>query len=122
MAEAIAEIGQEEQATASGIWIAGVRTVCRKIVSRTVTPPADSAALNVQPRQRRVVYEALAGEPAGRSVQELLDELDMAEPDLRTSLRKLNEAGLVQRVNRRWSAVPLAPSEPARASTPDTAM
>ena len=85
-----------------------------------MTPRADSATLNVQPRQRRVVYEALAGEPAGRSVQELLDELDIAEPDLRSSLRKLNEAGLALRVNRRWSAVPLAPPEPAPTSTAET--
>ena len=81
---------------------------------------ADSAALNVQPRQRRLVYEVLAGAPAGCSVKELLGELDMPEPDLRSSLRKLDDAGLAVRVKGRWTATPLMPSESASASTSET--
>jgi predicted transcriptional regulator len=82
-----------------------------------VASAANATALNVQPRQRRAVYEALAGAPTGCSVKELLGELDMPEPDLRSSLRKLDEAGLALRVKGRWSAVPLEPSEPAPADT-----
>jgi DNA-binding transcriptional ArsR family regulator len=89
-----------------------------------VAPRADSAALNVQPRQRRRVYEALAealdGAPPGRSVKELLAELDMPEPEVRSSLRKLDEAGLAVRVKGRWTAVPLDGSEAASAGTPET--
>jgi DNA-binding transcriptional ArsR family regulator len=70
-------------------------------------PVADSALLNVQPRQRRSVYEALARVPDGRSVKELLAEVEMSEPMLRESLRKLDAAGLVMRVGRLWTAVRL---------------
>jgi hypothetical protein len=72
-----------------------------------MAPRADSAALNVQPRRRRTVYEGLAKEPAGRSVKELLDDFDMPEPDLRETLRKLDAAGLAHRVKGNWTAVPL---------------
>lgn len=72
-----------------------------------MAPRADSAALNVQPRQRRTVYEGLAKEPAGRSVKDLLSDFDIAEPDLRETLRKLDAAGLAQRVKGNWTAVPL---------------
>jgi predicted transcriptional regulator of viral defense system len=68
---------------------------------------ADSAALNVQPRQRRQVYEELAKVPAGRSVKELLRDRDMPEQDLREALRKLDSAGLAQRIKGTWRAVPL---------------
>ena len=70
-------------------------------------PQPDSAALNVQPRQRRHVYEALAREPAGRSVKDLLRDFDVSESDLRESLRKLGDAGLAQRIKGAWRAVPL---------------
>jgi len=71
-------------------------------------PTAVSAAtLNVQPRQRRSVYQALAKVPDGRSVKDLLADVEMSELDLRQSLRKLDDAGLVRRVGRLWGAVPL---------------
>jgi len=68
---------------------------------------ADSVALNVQPRQRRQVYDDLAKVPAGRSVKELLRDLDMPERDVREALRKLDSAGLAQRVKGTWRAIPL---------------
>jgi len=76
---------------------------------------ADAATLNVQPRQRRSVYMWLAAAPEGRSVKHLLEELDIPEVELRETLRKLDEAGLAQRVKGVWKAVPLedAPLEPA---------
>lgn len=70
-------------------------------------PRADSATLNVQPRQRREVYEGLAKMPAGRSVRELLGDLEITESDLRESLRKLDKAGLVRRTKATWCAIPL---------------
>lgn len=72
-----------------------------------MAPRADSAALNVQPRQRRTVYRGLAEVPAGRSVKDLLLDLDVPEPDLRETLRKLDAAGLAQRIKGTWRAVPL---------------
>jgi predicted ArsR family transcriptional regulator len=72
-----------------------------------VPPHADAATLNVQPRQRRAVYEVLAMLPGGSSVKGLLDELDIPEQDVRAALRKLDAAGLVQRTKGTWSAVPL---------------
>jgi predicted ArsR family transcriptional regulator len=72
-----------------------------------MAPRADSAALNVQPRQRRVVYEGLSKAPGGRSVKDLLGDFDIPEPDLRETLRKLDEAGLAQRVKGTWRAVSL---------------
>ena len=70
-------------------------------------PSAGAATLNVQPRQRRAVYEALANSPAGASVRELLEAFDIPEHDLRETLRKLDRAGLVQRTRATWSAIPL---------------
>lgn len=72
-----------------------------------MAPRADSAALNVQPRQRRVVYEGLSKVPEGRSVKDLLVDFDIPEPDLRETLRKLDEAGLAQRIKGTWRAVSL---------------
>ena len=76
-------------------------------------PVADSAKLNVQPRERRRVYEALAKTPDGRSVKELLADVEMSEPNLRESLRKLDAAGLVMRVGRLWTAVRIDGDDPA---------
>jgi predicted ArsR family transcriptional regulator len=73
---------------------------------------ADAATLNLQPRQRRTVYMWLAAEPAGRSVKRLLGELDIPEPELRETLRKLNAAGLARRSKATWTAVPLEDSRP----------
>ena len=70
-------------------------------------PRADAATLNVQPRQRRAVYERLAEMATGSSVKDLLRELDMPEPEVREALRKLDAAGLVQRIKGTWSAIPL---------------
>jgi hypothetical protein len=70
-------------------------------------PRADSATLNVQPRQRRDVYESLAKLDAGRSVKDLLRDFTMPESELRETLRKLDEAGLARRMKGTWSAVPL---------------
>jgi hypothetical protein len=80
-----------------------------------MAPRADSTALNVQPRQRRTVYEGLAKAPEGRSVKDLLGDFDIPERDLRETLRKLDQAGLAQRVKGVWKAVPLETdgSEPA---------
>jgi hypothetical protein len=74
---------------------------------------ADAATLNRQPRQRRSVYMWLAAEPAGRSVKRLLDELDIPEPELRETLRKLDAAGLARRTKAVWMAIPLEGSGPA---------
>jgi DNA-binding transcriptional ArsR family regulator len=81
---------------------------------------ADPALLNVQPRQRRSVYEALARTPDGLSVKELLADVEMPEPNLRESLRKLDAAGLVMRVGRLWTAVPLDADDPP-SSAPEPA-
>jgi DNA-binding transcriptional ArsR family regulator len=75
-------------------------------------PVADAAMLNVQPRERRSVYAALAKVPEGLSVKELLAEVEMPEPILRQSLRKLDEAGLAMRVGRLWTAVRLEGADP----------
>ena len=83
-------------------------------------PVADSAMLNVQPRQRRSVYEALAKTPDGLSVKELLADVEMSEPNLRESLRKLDAAGLVMRVGRLWTAVRIDGDEPP-SSAPEPA-
>jgi Helix-turn-helix domain len=72
-------------------------------------PPAGSAILNVQPRQRRAVYEALAKLPEGGSVKDLLEALDIPEYELRETLRMLDRAGLVRRTRATWSAIPLEP-------------
>ena len=73
---------------------------------------ADATTLNRQPRQRRSVYMWLAEVPAGRSVKHLLGELDIDEPELRETLRKLDAAGLARRVKGTWMAVPLEGSDP----------
>jgi DNA-binding GntR family transcriptional regulator len=73
----------------------------------------DLAALNVQPRQRRRIYEGLAKVPAGLSVKDLLREFDVPESDLRETLRKLDAAGLAQRIRGTWRAVPLEDAEQA---------
>jgi hypothetical protein len=72
----------------------------------------DAATLNIQPRQRRRVYLWLAEAPAARSVKHLLGELDIAEPELRETLRKLDAAGLARRIKGAWMAVPLEGATP----------
>ena len=79
-----------------------------------MAPLADSVTLNVQPRQRRVVYAALAKLPAGRSVKDLLGDLNIPESELRDTLRKLDEAGLAKLTKGTWSAVALDTAEPAQ--------
>ena len=66
---------------------------------------ADCATLDRQPQQRRTVYECLAKAADGRSVKALLTELDVPEADLRETLRKLEAAGLAQRIKGVWNAV-----------------
>jgi hypothetical protein len=78
-----------------------------------MTRQADAVTLNLQPRQRRSVYMWLAREPAGRSVKDLLAELDIPETELRESLRKLDAAGLARRNRGTWMAVPLEDSFPS---------
>jgi predicted ArsR family transcriptional regulator len=79
-------------------------------------PRADRATLNVQPRQRREVYERLSAVSDGRSVRELLDDLAIPETELRETLRKLDEAGLAKRAKTRWWAVPLEGEPTAEAA------
>lgn len=79
----------------------------------------DAATLNVQPRQRRRVYEWLAAAPDGRSVKHMLEEFDIPEPELRESLRKLDAAGLAQRERGTWVAIPLEGAEPAEPAVPE---
>jgi hypothetical protein len=67
----------------------------------------NAADLNVQPRQRRVVYEGLAKLPAGRSVKGLIGDFGIPETELRETLRKLDQAGLARRTSGTWWAVPL---------------
>ena len=67
--------------------------------------------LNVQPRQRRVVYEGLAKLHAGGSVRDLLGDFAIPESELRETLRKLDRAGLVRRTRGIWCAVPLDTAE-----------
>ena len=78
-----------------------------------MAPRTNPAALNIQPRQRRDVYHALGKVPAGRSVKDLLADVDMPEHDLRESLRKLDAAGLVQRNNAMWRAMSSDGGDPA---------
>ena len=75
-------------------------------------PATHATALNVQPRQRRDVYQALARTPEGCSVKDLLADVEMSETDLRQSLRKLDDAGLVLRAGRLWTAVQLDVPDP----------
>ncbi len=69
---------------------------------------ADPATLNVQPRQRRFVYEELATHPSGRSVKDLLADVEIPEAELRETLRKLDRAGLARHTKGTWCAIPLA--------------
>ncbi len=78
-------------------------------------PAPNAAMLNVQPRQRRSVYARLAEAPDGRSVKHLLAELDITEPDLRETLRKLDAAGLARRTRATWMAIPLEGADPTPA-------
>jgi hypothetical protein len=80
-----------------------------------MSPVADASRLNVQPRQRRYVYEVLAKEPNGLSVKDLLAAVEISEIELRQSLRKLDEAGLAMRAGRLWTAVPRESAEPPSA-------
>jgi DNA-binding transcriptional ArsR family regulator len=82
-------------------------------------PTPNAATLNVQPRQRRSIYEWLADTPDGRSVKALLGELSIPEPELRETLRKLEAAGLAKRVKGTWIAVPLEDAEPRVSETPE---
>ena len=77
-----------------------------------MAPRTSSAALNIQPRQRRDVYHALGRVPEGRSVKDLLSDVDMPEQDVRESLRKLDDAGLAQRNRAIWRAVSLDGADP----------
>jgi hypothetical protein len=70
---------------------------------------ADAATLNVQPRQRRDVYESLSKLPTGCSVKDLLGDFAIPESELRETLRKLDQAGLARRTKGVWCAIPLAP-------------
>ena len=79
---------------------------------------AAAATLNVQPRQRRSVYTWLAATPDGKSVKHLLEELDIPEPELRETLRKLDAAGLARRTKGTWVAVPLEGSDPDESDAP----
>jgi hypothetical protein len=82
-------------------------------------PTPNAATLNVQPRQRRSIYEWLADTPDGRSVKALLGELSIPEPELRETLRKLEAAGLAKRVKGTWIAIPLEDAEPPAAEAPE---
>ena len=82
-------------------------------------PRPDAATLNVQPRDRRAVYEGLALLPAGLAVKDLLYEFEMPESELRDALRKLDGAGLARRTKGTWSAVPLETDEPEAPATDD---
>jgi hypothetical protein len=84
----------------------------------TMPPVPNAADLNVQPRQRRVVYERLAKLPAGRSVRALLDDFAIPESELRETLRKLDHAGLARSTRGTWWAVPLETAQPP-SDTPD---
>jgi predicted transcriptional regulator of viral defense system len=86
----------------------------------TMPSPANSATLNVQPRQRRAVYESLAA-GGGSSVKDLLGTLEIPETELRETLRKLEAAGLVQRVRGMWQAIPLDTGESGSAAGDDAA-
>jgi predicted ArsR family transcriptional regulator len=70
-------------------------------------PGANSATLNVQPRQRRAVYENLTALPTGSSVKDLLGRLEIPESELRETLRKLETAGLARRMRGMWQAISL---------------
>jgi hypothetical protein len=101
-----------------------IETVRNAAGKDTPMPPrVDAVTLNVQPRQRRIVYLRLADAPDGRSVKHLLEDLDIPESELRESLRKLDAAGLARRFKGMWLAVPLEGSDagaPAPKTAPDS--
>jgi hypothetical protein len=85
----------------------------------TMPPLADFAALNVQPQQRRDVYEVLTAVPEGSTVKDLLARCAIPENELRETLRKLDAAGLARRIKSTWRAVPLeTTSKPSDAAEP----
>ena len=69
-------------------------------------PTADATTLNLQPQQRRDVYEGLALLPDTK-FKDLLDEFGIPEIELRAALRKLDAAGLARRTKGTWSVIPL---------------
>jgi hypothetical protein len=83
---------------------------------------AAPSILNAQPRQRRMIYEVLAKEPSGCSVKELLLDGEVPESDIRESLRKLDSAGLAQRVKGTWRAIPLEGADPVSTSSHEAAV
>jgi hypothetical protein len=58
--------------------------------------------------------------PEGRSAKDLVLDFGIPEADLRETLRKLDDAGLAQRVKGVWKAVPIHTAEVDPASEPDT--
>jgi hypothetical protein len=62
----------------------------------------------------------LAETPDGCSAKLLLEEMDIPEPELRETLRKLDAAGLARRTKGMWLAVPLEAPAPVRRA-PETA-
>ncbi len=66
------------------------------------------------------MYEDLAKLPGGRSVKDLLLDLDIPEVELRETLRKLDQAGLAQRIKGNWTAVPLEDAPPAPPAAPES--
>jgi predicted ArsR family transcriptional regulator len=84
-------------------------------------PRVNSATLNVQPRQRRAVYEELTAAPVGSSVKDLLGRLDIPERELRETLQKLESAGLARRTRGMWQAIPLETAESGSDGEPDSA-
>jgi len=77
----------------------------------SMPPTADATTLNLQPQQRRDVYEGLALRPETK-FKDLVGEFDIPEPELRIALRKLDAAGLARRTKGTWSVVPLETAEP----------
>jgi hypothetical protein len=94
----------------SGVHAATVPSAAER--TATMAEYADSSTLNIQPRQRRMVYEVLAKQPSGSSVKDLLRTGDILESDLRETLRKLDRAGLAERIKGTWRAIPLQGADP----------
>jgi len=110
----------ETSASAGSGAVATMRPIrARRFASSGHSLSASSAAWPAS-RQRRSVYEALAKTPDGLSTKDLLADVEMSEPNLRESLRKLDAAGLIMRVGRLWTAVPLGAEDPP-SSTPEPA-
>jgi hypothetical protein len=87
-----------------------------------MSPQVDFATLNVQPRQRRDLYEVLAAVPEGSTVKDLLRSCTIPENELRESLRKLDAAGLARRIKSTWRAVPLEKSYQGSPAAPEPAV